>query len=91
MRRQDLSASDCFNWGLSLMERERHLEGIGWMRRALKRDPALYQAYFCIAVSYLETNAPIDSVNANLNRCFEYNPDYEPALNLKALIESKGN
>jgi len=85
----DLSATDCFNWGLSLIERKDYDAGIGMMYRALKRDETLYQAYYCIAVSYYNKNAPADSVNAFLDLCFKYNPNYEPALNLKALLDQK--
>jgi tetratricopeptide (TPR) repeat protein len=90
-KRGDLSATDCFNWGLSYLERKRYSEGIGMMKRALKRDQALYQAYYCIAVGHYESNSPKDTVMAYLDLCFKYNPAYQPALNLKALLNNKDN
>ncbi len=86
IKRHNPSASDFFNWGLSFIERRRFSEGIGIMYRALKRDPTLYQAYYCIAVSYFESNAPKDSVESYLDLCFQYNPNYEPALRLRELL-----
>jgi 4-amino-4-deoxy-L-arabinose transferase-like glycosyltransferase/Tfp pilus assembly protein PilF len=88
-KRGDLSAGDCFNWGLSLIERKEYDAGIGMMFRALKRDEKLYQAYYGIAVSHYYKNAPADTVKTYLDLCFKYNPTYEPALNLKALLEKK--
>lgn len=89
MKRQGLGASDFFNWGLSLMERKQFSDGISMMYRALRQDSALYQAYYCIAVAHFEGNSPKDTVNAYLDICFRYNPNYEPALELKELVSQR--
>ncbi|NOY87902.1 MAG: tetratricopeptide repeat protein [FCB group bacterium] len=86
----DLSASDLFNWGLSLLQRQQFAASVGMMFRALKRDDSLYQAYYCIAVGYYQQNYPIDSVKKYLDLCFRYNPNYRPALELqKTLLKNK--
>lgn len=85
----DLSANDFFNWGLSFIERKQYSTGISLMLRALKRDESLYQAYYCIAVGYYENNYPADTINKYLDLCFQYNPDYKPALELKSLFLKK--
>ena len=88
MRLHDMAASDFFNWGLSFMERRQYSMGISLMLRALKRDESLYQAYYAIAVGYYESGYPRDSVQTYLERCFAYNPGYEPALELLETISS---
>ncbi|HWR82525.1 MAG TPA: glycosyltransferase family 39 protein [Candidatus Deferrimicrobium sp.] len=86
MRMHDPGAGDCFNWGLSFMERRRYNEGINLMYRALKLDPKLPQAYYLIAVGRLQTGAPKDTVAAYLDRCLQYDSGYRPALELRARL-----
>ncbi len=83
----ELSATDYFNWGLSYLERKRFSDGIGMMFRALKRDTALYQAYYCIAFGLYEGGYATDTVQAYLDRCLNIAPDYEPAITLKKELE----
>lgn len=87
MRVHDLDASDYFNWGLSYIERRRISEGINILRRGLKRDETMHQAYYVIAVGYLEGGMPLDSVMNNLETCLYYEPSYKPALQLKSYLE----
>lgn len=84
----ELRASDFFNWGLSLIERKQFSLGVSQMQRALKRDKELYQAYYAIAVAYLEGNMPLDSVQYQLDQSLLYNPDFVPALELRKKINS---
>ena len=84
---QDLSAVDQFNWGLSFLERKLYTEGVLKMRHALKIDPSLYQAWYCIAVTYYDVKEPRDSVNYYLKRCLDLNPEYRSAVNLKKLLD----
>ncbi|MFQ6008125.1 MAG: tetratricopeptide repeat protein [Candidatus Zixiibacteriota bacterium] len=90
-KRGEMTATDCFNWGLSFLERKRYSEGIGMMIRALKRDETLYQAYYCLAVAHFQQEAPRDTVQAYLDLCFKYNPNYEPALELQEVLNQKNH
>jgi len=58
------------------------------MQQALKRDKELYQAYYAIAVAYLEGNMPMDSVQHKLDQCLHYNPNFVPALELQKGIRN---
>ncbi len=87
MRVHDMDASDFFNWGLSLVERRRFSQGVNVLRRGLKRDETMHQAYYVIAVAYLEGGMPLDSVTNNLDLCLYYEPSYEPARQLRTYLE----
>ncbi len=82
-RKHEMGAVDYFNWGLSLMERKQLTDGVKMMKRALKRDATLYQAYFAIGVGFLEGGISPDTVQMYIDKCLEINPDYEPALQLQ--------
>jgi len=84
----EFRASDLFNWGLSLIERKQFSLGVSQMQQALKRDKELYQAYYAIAVAYLEGNMPMDSVQHKLDQCLHYNPNFVPALELQKGIRN---
>ncbi|RKX24052.1 MAG: hypothetical protein DRP47_11970 [Candidatus Zixiibacteriota bacterium] len=89
MHCSELRSSDYFNWGLSLLSRQRYSDGIGMMSRALKRDTTLYQAYYCIGFSLWKGGYPSDSVMPYIDRALGFDPNYEPALSLKQVIEEE--
>lgn len=82
------SASDYFNWGLSHLERQNFQSGVNLMMRALRQNPKLYQAHYCIAAAYLDSEEPREIVNAYLDTCLSMNPAYEPALRLRRAINA---
>ncbi|MEA3296823.1 MAG: tetratricopeptide repeat protein, partial [candidate division Zixibacteria bacterium] len=88
---QDLTAVDQFNWGLSFMERKLYSEGVLKMRLALKIDPTLYQAWYCIAVTYYEMDESRDSVDYYLNQCLDLAPEYPAAVDLNKLLDKGKN
>lgn len=90
MHRHELGGIDFFNWGLSLLERKRYSEGIGTMLRGLRKDETMYQAYYCIAIAYLENSAPPDTTIKYVSLSLKYNPEYKPALELKQIMLEKG-
>ncbi|MBU8932430.1 MAG: glycosyltransferase family 39 protein [candidate division Zixibacteria bacterium] len=87
LRFMDLRASDYFNWGLSLINRQRLSDGIGMMYSALKRDTALYQAYYCIGLSLWQGGFPADSAMPFIDRALDFDSTYQPALSLKTLMQ----
>jgi len=87
MHVMELRASDYFNWGLSMMNRQRHSDCISMMFRALKRDTALYQAYYCIGFSLWQGGYVADSAMPYIDRALDFDSTYEPALSLKELME----
>ncbi|MEA2030244.1 MAG: glycosyltransferase family 39 protein [candidate division Zixibacteria bacterium] len=89
MHYHELRSSDFFNWGLSMINRQRYRNCIEMMLRALKRDTALYQAYYCIGFSLWEGGFPSDSVMPYVDRALNFDPNYEPALLLKQTIKEE--
>ncbi len=85
-----LTGSDFFNWGLSYLERKRHIEGISAMRRALEYDSSLHQAWYCIAAAMFESGEPADTVNYYIDNCLRLNPEDASALRLKAAVDEAG-
>ena len=86
-KHHDPTGSDLFNWGLSLMQRQRYSEGLALMNRVLKIDPELYQAYYLIAFAHHQGGSPSDTVRVYLDNCLQADPNYEPALELKQLLK----
>ena len=84
-----LTASDLFNWGLSQIERKQYSLGLSMLHKCLAADSTLYQGYYVIAAGYLENNYPKDSVLWYLDRTFRYNPNYQPAIDLRKIIENQ--
>ncbi|MCH7947886.1 MAG: glycosyltransferase family 39 protein [candidate division Zixibacteria bacterium] len=88
MHVQPLGAVDLYNWGLSYVQREMYNDGMGLMRRALRKDHELHPAYYVIAAVYRNVNEPKDSVKFYLQKCLDIEPDYEPALSLMKELEN---
>jgi Tfp pilus assembly protein PilF len=88
MHVQPLGAVDIYNWGLSYVQRERYNEGVGQMRRALRKDQKFYRAYYVIAAVYNNVDEPKDSIRFYLQKCLDLKPDYEPALSLMKELEN---
>ena len=88
MHVQPLGAVDIYNWGLSYIQREMYNEGVGQMRRALKKDQKLYRAYYVIAAVYNNLDEPKDSIKFYLQKCLNIEPDYQPALSLMKELEN---
>lgn len=82
-------ASENYNWGMSLIERERYEEGVSYMRRALKKDDKFYRAWYVIAAVYNRFGEPPDSVDFYLQKCLAVEPNFEPAVKLKQTIQGK--
>ena len=88
-RLHDLDAGDLFNWGLSNIERKQYSFGLSKMFKAVKTDPTLYQAYYVIAVSYEQNEYPKDSIMKYIDLTLEYNPTFQPVLDLKNRVMKK--
>ncbi len=76
----DLKANDYFNWGLSYVQRQNYPAAFLALRRAIFRDTTLYQAYYLMAVSHLQSDSPLDTVDYYIERSLHFNPQYLPAL-----------
>ena len=85
-----LEPADFFNWGLALLQGGRFAHSRAMMQRALYMDPHLYEAKYCMALAYFQEGSPRDSVRLYLRQCLEAKPDYQPALQLKAVLDSLG-
>ena len=87
---QEMSSSDYFNWGLSYMNRRRFTEGCSKMLMALKADPDMHQAWYSIGHAYFEAGEPRDSIYQFLDRALTIDSTYQPALNLRQILEKRG-
>jgi len=79
----ELKASDYFNWGLSYVQRQNYKFAFISLNRAISRDTSLYQAYYLLALSHLNTDSPLDTVDYYIERCLKFNPQYQPVIDLK--------
>lgn len=83
----DLSATDEFNWSISFLERKQYQLTLKHLYRATRLDPALYQSYYLLAVTYYELKAPIDSVHKYLDLTLKYDSNYKAALQMKERLK----
>lgn len=77
-----------YNWGMTYMEREQYTYGLNKMFRAIKKDPKFYRAWYVIAALYRKNGEPKDSVNFYLNECLSIQADYQPAVELKKIVNN---
>ena len=78
----DARAADYFNWGLSLLKRQKFESGVEQMKTALELDPKFYQAAYCVAAGYRDLGAPADSSFKYVNISLQLNPQFQPAIKL---------
>jgi len=84
----DLKGSDYFNWGLSYVQRQDYHSAFFALRRAIFRDTTMFQAYYLMALSHLQIDSPLDSVDLYIDRCLQLNPQYEPAIEFKNQLDN---
>ena len=87
---EEMSSVEYFNWGLSYLNRRRFTEGCSKMMMALKFNPDMYQAWYSIGYAYFEAGEPRDSVYQFLDRALRIDSTFQPALNLRQVLEQRG-
>jgi hypothetical protein len=60
------------------------------MMMALKFDQDMYQAWYSIGYAYFEAGEPRDSVYQFLDRALTIDSTFQPALNLRQVLEQRG-
>ena len=82
-------ASHFFNWGLTHLERSNNEVGIKMMQKALRREPLMFEAAYCIAAAHFNLGNPADSVTKYLDSCLHQNPGFAPAVRLERELEQR--
>jgi len=80
------NAIQCFNHGLSLIQRDYYEEALKWLFDAVKRDRQFSQAYYLIGAAMYRLGQPSDSVVKYLDQALQYNPGYQQAMELKKQV-----
>ncbi|MDH3892151.1 MAG: tetratricopeptide repeat protein [candidate division Zixibacteria bacterium] len=86
----ELSSVEYFNWGLSYINRRRFTEGCSKMMMALKLNPDMHQAWYSIGYAYYQAGEPKDSVYQFLDRALKIDSAFQPAVNLRQVLEQRG-
>jgi len=79
---------DYVNWGNIHFAGGRPQQASDYYRRAINADSTFAQAYFNLAVTFVNYGYPADSARIYLNRLLRINPDFQPAHELLQRLDS---